>query len=62
MRRYVSELKCYARECDNNNIDCTCMYSDKVQCHVNCDNCARICKKRRGERACILFKRKGEKK
>lgn len=49
--------KCYARGCDHNNIDCTCMYGDasKMECQVNCYNCKRNCKKLDGDRACSDF-------
>ena len=61
MRRLLTDIKCYARGCDYNNIDCTCMYGSKLNCHVNCDNCVRKCKKVNGERACRRFKRGNEK-
>lgn len=51
--------KCYARGCDNYNIDGTCMYGDatKMPCQVNCYNCIRSCKKTKGDIACRNFKR-----
>ena len=49
--------KCYARGCDNNNPDNTCMYGYKKFCHVNCNNCIYDCKKTTGDIACARFKR-----
>ena len=50
--------RCYARNCDNNNIDGTCMYGNasKMECQVNCYNCQKSCKKESGDIACIKFK------
>lgn len=52
--------KCYARGCDNNNIDNTCMYGNasKMNCQVNCYNCNRECKKASGDIACKEFTNK----
>lgn len=52
--------KCYARACNHNNIDNTCMYgnADKMKCQVNCYNCERECKKEEGETACGKFRNK----
>lgn len=49
--------KCYARGCDNNNIDNTCMYGDASikPCQVNCHNCIYDCKKEKGDIACECF-------
>jgi hypothetical protein len=51
---------CYARGCDHNNIDCTCMYGDasKMRCQVNCYNCIKRCKKTKGDISCKRFKNK----
>lgn len=51
---------CYARGCDNNNVDLTCMRGDtaKQNCQVNCNNCVRRCKKLKGDMACKMFKRR----
>lgn len=51
------DILCYARGCEFNNIDCTCMY-DKRECQVNCSNCVNNCKKDTGDRACEKFVRK----
>ena len=49
--------KCYARGCDHNNPDCTCMYGDASQqpCQINCYNCKHDCKKSDGDVACNNF-------
>ena len=49
--------KCFARECDNCNIDNTCMYGNasKMPCQVNCWNCKHNCKKSKGDMACKNF-------
>ena len=49
--------RCYARGCDNNNPDHTCMYGDvrKMQCQVNCYNCVHNCKRTKGDIACESF-------
>lgn len=49
--------KCYARGCDYNNLDDTCMYGDasKMPCQVNCYNCKRSCKKTCGDIVCKKF-------
>lgn len=49
--------KCYARGCDYNNPDHTCMYGDKKPCRVNCNNCIYDCKMTTGEKACVGFER-----
>ena len=53
--------KCYARGCDYNNPDHTCMYGDKKPCRVNCSNCVYDCKAKDNE-ACRGFKIKESKK
>lgn len=52
--------KCYARSCDSNNPDCTCMYGNASErpCQVNCCNCVHSCKKNKGDIACSNFTRK----
>ena len=53
------DVKCYARGCDYNNIDCTCMYqANKMKCQVNCCNCINDCKKTEEDIACYNFKNK----
>lgn len=47
---------CYARSCEYNNPDCSCMYGDR-DCKVNCCNCIESCKKNTGDRACSNFKK-----
>lgn len=51
--------KCYARGCDHNNIDCTCMYGNasNMPCQVNCYRCVNECKKTSGDIACKKFKK-----
>ena len=54
--------KCYAGDCDSNNVDHTCMYGDacEMTCQVNCYNCTRTCKKDSGDIACIKFMNKNK--
>ena len=51
--------KCYARGCDHNNIDCTCMYGNasNMPCQVNCYRCVNVCKKTSGDIVCKKFKK-----
>ena len=57
MKGSINNNKCYARYCDNNNIDCTCMYGNasEMTCQVNCYNCIHNCKKNSGDIACKKF-------
>lgn len=49
--------KCYARTCDSNNVDNSCMYGNakEMPCQVNCYNCTNTCKKLNGDIACKHF-------
>ena len=49
------ENKCYARGCEYNNVDCTCMYGKDMECRVHCDKCKHKCKKKEGDLACNKF-------
>ena len=49
--------KCYARTCDSNNVDNSCMYGNakEMPCQVNCVRCIYDCKKENGDIACKKF-------
>ena len=49
--------KCYARTCDSNNVDNSCMYGNakEMPCQVNCYNCTNTCKKLNRDIACKHF-------
>ena len=49
--------KCYARTCDSNNLDNSCMYGNakEMHCQVNCVRCIYDCKKENGDIACKKF-------
>ena len=52
--------KCYARTCDSNNIDNSCMYGNakEMPCQVNCAKCNYDCKKESGDMGCGKFESK----
>ena len=54
--------KCFARGCDHNNLDSTCMYEDasKMSCQLSCYTCEYNCKKTKGDIACKNYKRKSQ--
>ena len=56
----MNNNKCYARGCDSNNPDCSCMYGNASErlCQVNCYNYIHDCKKTSGGLACSNFTRK----
>ena len=55
--------KCYARTCDSNNIDNSCMYGNakEMPCQVNCEKCRYGCRKESGDISCRSFVSKARK-